>query len=276
MTTPTAAAPPSPLATPEPWDLVSGAYAEEIVPQFELFAADALRLADVTAGSRVLDVACGPGTLSLLAARRGAKVDAIDFSAGMVERLRARLAQEKIDGVTVQVGDGQKLPFADAQYDAAFSMFGLMFFPDRDRGFRELRRCLRDGGVAVVSGWQPMEANVPFCAGIFAALRARMPNLPFGGQESPLSKQDVFRDEMTAAGFRDVVVHEVRHEFTMPSTAEGWASMRRTMAPLAMLSKKMGPAWAALDEQLLGDLVAKFGSGPQVLSMPAWLGVGKR
>src|SRR5687768_15750521 len=106
MTTPTAAAPPSPLATPEPWDLVSGAYAEEIVPQFELFAADALRLADVKAGSKVLDVACGPGTLSLLAAGRGAKVDAIDFSPGMVERLRARLAQQKIDGVTVQVGDG--------------------------------------------------------------------------------------------------------------------------------------------------------------------------
>lgn len=47
------AAPASPLASPGPWDLVSSAYAEEIVPQFSPYAEDALRLAGVAGGARV-------------------------------------------------------------------------------------------------------------------------------------------------------------------------------------------------------------------------------
>ena len=57
---------PSPLATPEPWDLVAAGYTAEALPYFERFSRDALRLADLPAGARVVDVAAGPGTLSLL------------------------------------------------------------------------------------------------------------------------------------------------------------------------------------------------------------------
>src|SRR6185436_8525892 len=149
------AAPASPLASSGPWDLVSSAYAEELVPQLSPYAEDALRLAGVADGARVLDVACGPGTLAMLAARRGARVDALDFAAGMIDQLRSAIARDSIEGVTARIGDGQALPFDGGTYDAAFSMFGLMFFPDRARGFAELRRCLKDGGVAVVSSWLP-------------------------------------------------------------------------------------------------------------------------
>lgn len=117
---------------------------------------------------------------------------------------------------------------------------------------------------------------MPFCAGIFATLRAHIPNLPFGNQEAPLSRPDVLRDEMIAAGFRDVEVHEVLHAPEYASTAEGWASMQRTMAPLAMLATKVGPAWAPLADRMLADLIAKFGAGPQAVVMPAWLGAGVR
>jgi len=48
-----------------------------------------------------------------------------------------------VTGVTAQVADGQALPFADGEFEAAFSMFGLMFFPDRAKGFAELRRTSR-------------------------------------------------------------------------------------------------------------------------------------
>jgi len=48
------------------------------------------------------------------------------------------------------VGDGMALPLADGAFDVAFSMFGLMFFPDRPRGFRELRRVLVREGLWVV------------------------------------------------------------------------------------------------------------------------------
>lgn len=267
---------PSPLASPEPWDLVSAAYAEEVVPQFTLFAKDAWRLAALPRGARVLDVACGPGTLALLAAADGARVDAIDFSPKMVELLRAKVARDGIDGVDARVGDGQALPFADASYDGAFSMFGLMFFPDRARGFGELRRCLCDGGVAVVGSWQPMESSVPFLASVFEALRAHIPGLPFGNREAPLSDEDVFASELGAAGFRDIAVHAVTHSPEPLRTEEAWPMFVRTMAPLAMLSRKMGPAWPAVSERILGDLRARHGEGPQHIEMPAWIGVARK
>src|SRR5436190_956355 len=85
------------------------------------------------------------------------------------------------------------------------------------------RRCLAPGGTAVVGSWQPMEANVPFCARIFAALREHIPNLPFGSQDAPLSHPDTCKSEMSAAGFQSVVTHDVRKTFEYPSLAEGWA-----------------------------------------------------
>ncbi len=191
---------PSPLATPMPWDLIAGAYEAEVLPQFEPFAREALRLAAPPPGARVADVACGPGTLALLAARAGFAVDAVDFSTEMVDRLEHRLRSGSIERVTARVGDGQALPFADGAYAGAFSMFGLMFFADRARGFAELRRILAPGARAVVSSWQPLE-TVPAMAAMFGALRDTLSGtFAQGGapeqREMPLTTPEACRAEM--------------------------------------------------------------------------------
>ena len=90
------------------WNLVASAYAEEVVPLFSRYAEDALRIAGVGAGQDVLDVATGPGTLAVLAARRGARVSAIDFAEAMVGKLRARIDAEAIANVEARVGDGHR------------------------------------------------------------------------------------------------------------------------------------------------------------------------
>ncbi|WP_438001121.1 methyltransferase domain-containing protein [Sorangium sp. So ce185] len=266
--------PPSPLATPVAWEMVAGDYAVDVVPHFERYAADALRLAAIGPGARVLDVAAGPGTLSLLAARE-AQVTALDFSPAMVERLRERAARAGL-AVDARVGDGMALPFEDGAFDAAFSMFGLMFFPDRDRGFRELFRVLRPGGRAVVGSWAPMDRS-PIMDELFSALRAELPGLPFGEGKAPLGDPAEFRAEMEAAGFRDVSVREVEHAWEAASTEELWGSMRRSNAPLVLLRDKLGEArWDELGEAILARLQARFGEGPQRLGMVANLGAGTR
>ncbi|MEO7093780.1 MAG: class I SAM-dependent methyltransferase, partial [Polyangiales bacterium] len=100
----------NPMASPVPWDLVSSAYAAEVVPSFEPYARDALRLAAVPAGAPIVDVACGPGTLAFLAAEAGHPVEALDFSPAMIERLEARKATLGAATVHARVGDGQALP----------------------------------------------------------------------------------------------------------------------------------------------------------------------
>lgn len=95
----------SPLSTPDPWHAVSAAYATDIVPMFNHYATHALDRVGVQPGQQVLDVACGPGTLAFLAAARGARVTAVDFTEGMIDQLQQRLAREPAD-IHPEIGDG--------------------------------------------------------------------------------------------------------------------------------------------------------------------------
>lgn len=263
-----------PLATPEPWNLVSDGYAAELIPQFSLYSEDALELADLPPSPSILDVATGPGTLALMAAARGAKVCALDFSEPMIAHLRRRALEQSADGLDIRLGDGQALPFADNAFDGAFSMFGLMFFPDRNAGFRELLRTLRPGRKAVVSSWAPMDG--PFGA-MLAAMREKLPFLPAPTGKPPLSDPEVFRGEMEAAGFREVTVVERAHPFTSPSTTEFWEKTQRTTAPIVLLRKKVGEEkWAEVAAWVLERLRGEFGDGPQTMSGRAWLGAGRK
>jgi ubiquinone/menaquinone biosynthesis C-methylase UbiE len=264
---------PSPLAIPMPWDLVSSAYAEEVVPLFEAFSREALRLVAPPAGSRIIDVACGPGTLSVLAAQAGHRVDAIDFSSQMIDKLAPRIGALPI---TAQVADGQALPFADATFDAGFSMFGLMFFPDRAKGFAELRRVLRPGAKALVSSWPSMEHIAVFAA-MFGAIREAMHKAlgspPPLQAEGPLTTVDACRAEMSAS-FADVEVHEIATSQTAPSADALWESFTRTMAPIVLMKKNLGDKFAAIDGAARAAIRDAVGAGPVELKLKAHLTVG--
>ncbi|HEY5920697.1 MAG TPA: class I SAM-dependent methyltransferase [Kofleriaceae bacterium] len=266
----------SPLAVPMPWDLVSSAYAEEVVPMFEAFAREALRLVAPPASSRIVDVACGPGTLSVLAAQDGHRVDALDFSPQMIDKLTARIAQLGISTITPQLGDGQALPYADATFDAGFSMFGLMFFPDRAKGFAELRRVLEPGAKALVSSWHPMD-KIPVFTAMFGAIRETMSKVtgapPPPDRPMPLTTVDECRTEMSAS-FADVAVHEFATTQEAPSTDALWESLTRTMAPIVLMKKNLGDKFAAIDAAAREAMRAAIGSGPARLEMKAHFTVG--
>jgi SAM-dependent methyltransferase len=264
---------PSPLAGPEPWNLVADDYTLESLPWFEAYAKAALELAPTVAGARVLDVAAGPGTITLLAAEAGRSVSAIDFSPQMVTNLRRRLNGAQL-GADVQVGDAQSLPWGDAEFDAAFSMFGLMFFPDRARGFAELRRVLKPGASAVVSSWAPFEG---LFKSVMAAMAEVLPDIPSSTGKGPLGDPDEFAAEMTAAGFVDVRVVPKTHAEQAESVRAVWGVFERTNAPMVLLKRSLGEAkWAEATRGVLSRLEREYGTGAVEIGSTALLGVGKK
>jgi ubiquinone/menaquinone biosynthesis C-methylase UbiE len=263
----------SPLASPEPWSLVADDYTLELLPMFELFSRDALALASTSKGARVLDVAAGPGTLTLLAAQSGCSLSTIDFSPQMVENLKRRLSAAQLSA-DVRLGDGQALPWADAEFDAAFSMFGLMFFPDRARGFAELHRVLKPRGVAVVSSWAPFEG---IFASVMAAMREVLPDIPFGTGKGPLGDPEQVALEFSSAGFVDVQVTAQTHTLPAGAPREVWAQCQRTTAPIVLLKRRLGEAkWDEVTAGIVARLEAEYGTGPVDISTTAYLGRGRK
>jgi demethylmenaquinone methyltransferase/2-methoxy-6-polyprenyl-1,4-benzoquinol methylase len=100
---------------------------------------------DPRPGQTVLDLAAGTGTSSQPFADRGARVVPCDFSLGML-----RVGKRSRPHLSFTAGDGTRLPFADATFDAVTISFGLRNIVDPDAGLREMRRVTRPGGRLVV------------------------------------------------------------------------------------------------------------------------------
>jgi demethylmenaquinone methyltransferase/2-methoxy-6-polyprenyl-1,4-benzoquinol methylase len=106
---------------------------------------DVLEAVDPQPGEKVLDLAAGTGTSSQPFRDRGAVVVPCDFSVGML-----RVGKEQLPHLPFTAGDGTRLPFADATFDAVTISFGLRNIVDPDAGLAELRRVTRPGGRLVV------------------------------------------------------------------------------------------------------------------------------
>jgi ubiquinone/menaquinone biosynthesis C-methylase UbiE len=143
---------------------VAEMYEAKFVPAlFAEWAPHLVSLAGIAPGQSVLDVACGTGivarTVSDLTGARS-KVVGLDLNEAMLtvaRRLRPDLEWRK--------GDVGALPFPDESFDVVLCQMALMFFPDRARAFREMRRVVKASGIVAVvvpSGLRAQPAYAPF------------------------------------------------------------------------------------------------------------------
>ena len=113
--------------------------------------------------SRVLDLACGTGDFSVAIAKAlrtaapQARVTGVDLSEGMLAVMRKKVDREGLqDRISMELGDGENLHFADGTFDRVSIAFGIRNFEDREKGLREMLRVLRPGGRLVI-----LELSVP-------------------------------------------------------------------------------------------------------------------
>lgn len=267
----------NPLSGSQPWNWVAEGYLKTAMPLLGLFADVAVERAMLGPTMRVVDVATGPGTGTCRVASRVASVDAIDFSAEMVARCRARADALGLRNVSVVEGDGQELPYATASFDVGFSMFGLMFFPDRPRGFRELCRVLRPGGRAFVTSWASVDKS-PLMLARIAAWKAADPGAP-SPQKNVMTLEDpgLFAREMGAAGFEDVSIEPVYRDREFRDLDELCEGLTIGNAPFELVRRDVGEEeWSrrtVIMRDYLGSHCSPF---PLRLGSTAYLGQGRK
>lgn len=282
MSDPAATRPPEQRA--DLWSKVAGDY-DAFSQQVTLsFAEDAARFVKLGPGTRVIDVAAGTGNFTFAAASRGAEVLATDFAPAMVELLGARAAQRGFDGrVRTAVMDGQALDVADASFDVAASIFGLLFFPDHDRGIRELARVLVPGGQAVVSTWAPPPRGE--MSRLFGVALARaMPPAPGAPTAPPplphwarLGDAEAFRRRFVDNGFARAHVVELRHAWVFDRVEQLTETLPRSAPPaVAMFQSMSAEQQRAFADAIADDFRARQGDGPYALTHEAMVVVATK
>lgn len=253
---------PQSMFEPRTWNMVAPGYAAEIATTFSSFAEDALALGQLRSDERVLDVATGPGTLAIPAARRGARVCAVDFSPDMIAQLESRARRENVRGIEARVADATALPFEDGEFDAVFSMFAVNLMANRGAALREMLRVLRMGGRAVV-GTPGDLTRAPAFADVRAIVRRALPQLDLD-MDLPLAEPSALCDEMLAAGFAHVDVNRVTRTFTYPSVGALWAIAARAGAPVVLVRATMSEEqWSRATATIVRGLEQRFGPGSQ-------------
>src|SRR3954469_23513631 len=157
-------------------------------------------------GTRLLDVASGPGALAAEAAKRGARPVGVDLSPRMTE-----LAQRLYPAIEFREADVEYLPFPDHAFDAVVCAFGLGHFPQPEVAVAECVRTLSPGGCIAFAWWDdPARQRIQ---GIFREAIAEVgvsapPDVPQGHNVFRFSDPGEFLRLLQGAGLKDVAVTE--------------------------------------------------------------------
>lgn len=268
--------PKSPLAEPSPWNMVAAGYDTYTRDFLGKYSSWALQQISLPETAQIVDVACGPGTTSLLLADRVSHIDAVDFSAQMLEKFRRHLQVQGASNVTLHEADGQNLPLRDSVYDLGISMFGLMFFPDRVQGMRELFRVLQPGGQVVIGSWASA-ARSELMSLLFETVRLIEPAIPGPVEDiKSLENPAVLKAELEEAGFVDVHVQECSQAMEIDDIDEFWTALHEGSVPVLMLRKKLGEEeWRTREVRALEHLRARV-PVPSERASAANIGFGRK
>jgi ubiquinone/menaquinone biosynthesis C-methylase UbiE len=199
-------------------------------------ADDLMSVAALQPRERVLDVGCGTGVVTRLAAERtGSTVTGLDMNPGMLEVARSITSPEM--SIEWHQSSAEAMPLSDEAYDVVLCGLSLQFFPDKPAALREMRRVLAPGGRLVLN----VPGRTPRIFEIMDDALAR-----HVGSEAATFVRAVFslhdpnevRSLISDGGFRDVAVQTRTQPLRVPAPEEFlWQYLHAT--PLAEAVGKM-------------------------------------
>lgn len=202
---------------------------------------DLIGVAALQPGQRVLDVACGTGVVTRLAAQRlggSGTVAGLDVNPGMLAVARAATPRDiPIDWYEASA---ESIPLPDSTFDVVLCQMGLQFIPNKPAALREMRRVLAPGGRAFVTVPGP---KPPMFAIMTDALARHLSPKAASFADLVFSMHDVeeLTELMRTAGFRDVHVQAKPKKLRVPAPAEFlWQYIYST--PMAEAAAQAGEA----------------------------------
>ena len=204
-------------------------------------ARDLIEVAQLKPGERVLDVACGTGVVTRLAAERvgdGGKVAGSDVNPGMLAVARASAPPEA--NITWYETGAEAMPLADATFDVVLCQMGLQFFSNKPAALREMARVLAPGGRLVLNVPGPTPEPMAIMAdGLARHVHPEMAS--FVHLVFSLHDAGELRSLLEDAGFGDVDIQAASRTLRVPPPGDFlWQYVHST---------PMAEAVAKLDEE---------------------------
>jgi ubiquinone/menaquinone biosynthesis C-methylase UbiE len=181
---------------------------------FEPYARDIAERVARAEPQDLLETAAGTGVLTEAIVSRlpvNTRIVATDLNQPMLNYAAAK--QSLQDRVTWQQADALALPFENQKFDVVACQFGVMFFPEKIKGYREARRVLKPRGHFFFNVWDRISEN-EFADVVTEALATLFPQDPplfMARTPHGYHKVEEIREELTAAGFADISIETVDH-----------------------------------------------------------------
>lgn len=239
-------------------------------------AHDLMEIAGLRSGERVLDVACGTGAVTRLAAERVGETGAVtglDINPGMLEVARS-VAPPDVE-IDWRQGSAESMPLPDESFDVVLCQLGLQFVADRPAALREMRRVLAPGGRLVLSVTGPTPP--PFIVLDEALSEHISPELGrFVHAVFSLHDPDEVKGLVSDAGFRDVNVQRRVRELHIPPPKEFlWQYVYST--PLAeAVAKADEDSRAALERDVVAGWKPFVEDDGMVIAPPGVVATARR